>query len=145
MDFLTQVTQAQQVQPFHFSDPHNQPARCNLVVSPAQGWAIATELSASGGTGLIHCHISLAARICQEYDIQPEALALFTRYTYAETHADMYVVRFGHGSRDFFEGVHFVAPSREQLTEDEAAHLVQVLAGGRAPSPVWRAIGQPHR
>jgi hypothetical protein len=144
MDFLTEVTQAQQVQPFLFPDSNSKPTKCNLLVSPAQKWAIATELPA-GGTGLIHCHISLAAAICKEYDIEPEALMLFIRYTYAEQHSDMYVVRFGHGSRDFFEGVHFVAPQREQLTEDEAAQLVQEVSNGRAPASHWRALAQPHR
>lgn len=145
MDFLTEVTQAQQVQPFHFFDASSKPTRCNLVVHPARKWAIATELTEGGYTGLAQCSITLATKICQEYDIEPEALILFTRYAYAPNYSSLYVVRFGHGSRDFFEGVHFVAPHRDALTEDEAAQLVQELTNGQAPPASWRALAQSHR
>ena len=144
MEFLSEVAEAQQVQPFYFFDSSNQPTRCSLVVHPAQKWAIATELSATAYTGLAQCPITLAAKICQEYEIEPEGLILFTRSTYGTDYSLFYAVRFGHGHRDFFEGVHFVAPSRDKLTDDEAAELLQTLSSGQAPAPTWRALAKAH-
>ena len=145
MDTLNQVAGVQQVQPFHFFTASSQPTRCDLLVNPAQKWAIATELTQAGYTGLAQCHITLATKICQEYEIEPETLILFTRYAYVPDYSSLYVVRFAHGSRDFFEGVHFVTPYRDTLTDDQAAQLVQQLSAGQAPPAAWRALAQPHR
>lgn len=144
MEFLSEVAEAQQVQPFHFFDANGKPTRCSLVVHPAQKWAIATELANTAYTGLAQCPTTLATKICQEYEIEPEALILFTRYTYAPDHSSMYVVRFGHGTRDFFEGVHLVAPSRDALTDADVAELLQSLSNGQAPATAWRALAKPH-
>ncbi|MFD2719667.1 hypothetical protein ACFST9_13140 [Hymenobacter monticola] len=57
------------------------PTRCELVVHPEQGWDVATEL-AENGAGLAQCQVTLAAKICQENNIDPQALTLFTRHAY---------------------------------------------------------------
>lgn len=80
MQDFRQLPGVYQVQPFHFFDPHHQPTRCELVVQPAQGWAVATELPDAKGAGLMYSLTTLAAKICQEYEVAPAQLSLFVRY-----------------------------------------------------------------
>ena len=126
--------------PFHFyDDDKQQPARCELVVHPAQGWAVATELE-SETTGLSQCQLTLAARICQQYNIEPQDLALFTRYAYTDTYENVYVLHFVSGERDLFDGIRFMGPCRERLTLADVDALVARLREGQAPAPQWRAL-----
>jgi hypothetical protein len=39
---LSELPDVRQVQPFHFYDAQHKPTKCDLLVNPAQGWAIAT-------------------------------------------------------------------------------------------------------
>ena len=56
--------------PFHlYDDVKQQPTRCELVVHPAQGWAVATELE-NGTAGLSQCPVTLAAKVCQQFNIR---------------------------------------------------------------------------
>lgn len=127
--------------PFHFyDDVKRQPARCELVVHPSHGWAVATELEKGVVGSLVQCHASLAAKICQEYEIAPGALTLFTRYAYSSNYENVYAVRFGHGERDLFNDVRFLAPRRDLLSPEDIADLVQTLQRGEAPAPGWRAL-----
>ncbi len=125
--------------PFHlYDDVKRQPTRCELVVHPGQGWAVATEMA--GGAGLAQCHLTLATLICQQYPIAPAALTLFTRYAYTTAHESIYAVRFGVGERDLFDDIRFVGPRREALNSEDVAALQQALTTGQAPAPGWRAL-----
>ena len=128
--------------PFHlYDDVKRQPARCELVVHPGQGWAVATELPDST-PGLAVCQVTLATKICQEYGIDPQDLTLFTRYAYAGSYENVYAVRFVSGERDLFDGIRFLGPRRDLLNPEDVAALVQQLTAGEAPAPGWRAL--PH-
>lgn len=129
--------------PFHLYDDVKQaPTRCEVVVHPEQGWAVATELAEGGAAGLAQCPLTLAAKICQEYSIDPQALALFTRYAYTGNYENVYAVRFVSGERDLFDGIRFLGPRRDMLSPEEVDMLVQQLSSGQAPAPEWRAL--PH-
>lgn len=126
--------------PFHlYDDVKQQPTRCELVVHPAQGWAVATELE-NGTAGLSQCPVTLAAKVCQQFNIDPQALTLFTRYAYTGNYENVYVVRFVSGERDLFDGVRFLGPRRDMLRPEEVDALVQQLSSGQAPAPAWRAL-----
>lgn len=129
--------------PFHFFDPQHQPTRCELAVHPQHGWAVATELP-EVAPGLTACSLTLATKLCQEFDIAPAALVLFTRYTYSSNYENIYVVRFGHGEKDLFDGVRFLAPHRDLLTPEQVASLVDELRAGQAPASTWRALAPAH-
>ena len=129
--------------PFHlYDDVKRQPTRCELVVHPAQGWAVATELPDSGTAGLALCQVTLATKICQEYGIDPTALTLFTRYAYTGNYENVYAVRFVSAERDLFDGIRFLGARRDMLNPEEVTELVQQLTGGENPAPVWRALPQ---
>ena len=145
MNSLHLLADVTHVLPFHlYDDVKRQPTRCELVVHPAQGWAVASELPQTlqqpALIGLVQCHITLAAKICQEYNIEPSALTLFTRYAYSDNFENVYAVHFGHGERDLFDGVRFVEPRRGMLNQEDAAALAVQLRSGQAPAPVWRAL-----
>lgn len=126
--------------PFHlYDDVNQQPTRCELVVHPVQGWAVATELE-SGTAGLVQCHMTLASKICQQYNIEPQALTLFTRYNYTGNYENVYVVRFVSGTRDLFDGVRFIGPYRNILCIEDIHTLVQQLSTGQNAAPQWRAL-----
>lgn len=137
MESLANVPGVSQAEPFYLSDDtKHQPLRCSLLVHPGQGWAIATEIE--GGPGLAQSHVTLATKVCQQYGIAPEALALFTRYAHGDQ--NMYAVHFDVGEPDLFEGVRFLGAHREQLHLLDVAALVEALASGQAPAPAWRAV-----
>lgn len=139
METLLSLPSILEKKPFHFFDAQAQPTRCDLIVSPAQGWAIATELPQTGRAGLNQCPQTLAAKICGEYGIAPGMLILLIRYAYPD--ADSYfVVRFVQGGADLFDGLTFIGPSREPLDPDQVAELFQQLTAGEAPQPLLRAI-----
>lgn len=141
MNLLHTLAGVKHALPFDlFDDTRHQPTRCELVVHPAQGWAVATELPDSGTAGLALCQVTLATKLCQEYEIDPRALTLFTRYAYSAAHESVYAVRFVSGDRDLFDGVRFLGPRRDMLNPEDVAALVQQLTEGRAPAPVWRAL-----
>jgi hypothetical protein len=129
-----------QAQPFHFFDPHHQPTKCELVVCPAQGWAVATELPDAKGAGLMHSLTTLASKVCTEYNIAPAQLSLFARYAYSDEATGWYMVRFDHSDRDLFDGVRFLAPTRKEVPPDVAGVLLKELASGQAPALEWRAV-----
>lgn len=129
------------VLPFHlYDDVTRQPARCELVVHPAHGWAVATEPEQGAVGSLLQCPVTLAAKVCQQYGIAPGALSLFTRYAYSSNYENVYAVRFGHGERDLFNDVRFLAPRRDMLSPEDVAALVQALQQGQVPAPTWRAL-----
>ncbi|OGX84108.1 hypothetical protein BEN47_16660 [Hymenobacter lapidarius] len=139
METPLDIPGTQQVRPFHFFDAQHQPTRCDLVVHPAHGWAIATELPQSGHAGINQCPHTLAAKICGEYDVDPAALVLLVRYAYPA--ADSYfVVRFIQGDRDLFDGFTFLGPSREPLDPDQVAELLAQLTAGEEPRATFRAV-----
>ncbi|MFC6225833.1 hypothetical protein ACFP2F_21490 [Hymenobacter artigasi] len=142
MNSLSTLAGVTHVLPFHlYDDVKQQPTRCELVVHPAQGWAVATELD-NGTAGLIQCQVTLATKICQEYHIDPQALTLFTHYAYTGNYENVYVVRFVSGTRDLFDGIRFLGPRRYMLTPEDVTVLVQLLNNGQAPASEWRAL--PH-
>ena len=140
MDALLQVPGVVHVPIFHFyDDEKRQPARCELLVAPDLGWAVATEL-ADGGPGLVKCHLTLAVRVCQHYPIEPSLLTLFTRYTDQSTYQNLYSLHFATGGRDLFEGVAFGGVSRRAVADADTPFLIQALQS-REPLPVeWRAV-----
>jgi hypothetical protein len=140
---FSDVAAVREVQPFNFSDAQRKPRTCDLLVNPAQGWAIATESADAEGAGLMQSFAPLAAKICQEYQIEPAQLTLFVRYAYDNAFTSLYVVHFAHGERDLFEGVRFLTPRRQELPFEAAAELLEQLQSGQAPSPTLRAIPQP--
>lgn len=142
METLLQIPGIQQIQPFHFLDSNHQPTKCNLLVHPAQGWAIATELHLAGQTPIQYCALTLASKVCQEFSIDPTALALFSRYDYGEV-ASYYVLHFVHGGPDLFFGISFLGPLRDVLPQEQAEQLFQQLAAGQQPAPELRALRKP--
>jgi hypothetical protein len=142
MESLLDIPGIQEKKPFHFFDAQAQPTRCDLVVSPAQGWAIATELPQTGRAGLNQCPQTLAAKICGEYGIAPSLLLLLIRYAYPD--ADSYfVVRFVQGGADLFDGFTFIGPRREPLDPNQVEELFHQLKAGQEPQPLLRAIQPP--
>jgi hypothetical protein len=145
MNSLHLLADVTHVLPFHlYDDVKRQPTRCELVVHPGQGWAVASELPQTlqqpALIGLVQCHITLAAKICQEYNIEPGLLTLFTRYAYSDNYENVYAVRFGHGERDLFDGIRFVEPRRDMLNQEDVTALVEQLSSGQAPAQGWRAL-----
>lgn len=142
MENLLTIPGIKQVRPLHFFDAQAQPTRCNLLVHPAQGWAITTELPQAGRAGIGQCPQTLAAKICGEYGIAPAALVLLARYAYPD--ADSYfLVRFVQGGADLFDGFTFIGPHREPLDPHQVAVLFNQLVAGEQPAPNWRAIQPP--
>lgn len=145
MNSLHLLADVTHVLPFHlYDDVKRQPTRCELVVQPAQGWAVATELPQTlqqpALIGLVQCHVTLAAKVCQEYNIEPSSLTLFTRYAYSDNYENVYAVHFGHGERDLFDGIRFLEPRRVMLNQEDVGALVVQLRSGQAPPPAWRAL-----
>ncbi|MDF7815276.1 hypothetical protein [Hymenobacter sp. YC55] len=157
MEALLQMPCVVHVPQFHlYDDEKRQPASCELMVAPALGWAIATELI-DGGPGLARCHQTLAIKVCQQYPIEPGVLTLFTRYTDRKTYENLYVLHFASGGRDLFNDITFVGSTRRPVAELDTPFVVQMLqAAGMQPAmkqpgaslpPEWRALkdvaGQP--
>ena len=136
---FSELPNVRQVQPFHFYDAQQKPTKCDLLVNPAQGWAIATDRPDAGGAGLMQSFAPLAAKICQEYQIDPAQLTLLVRYAYDNDFSSLYVVYFAHGERDLFDGVRFLTPKRQELPPAAAAELLEQLHSGQAPSSTLRA------
>lgn len=140
MNSLSTLAGVTHALPFHlYDDVKREPTRCELVVHPAQGWAVATELEGTT-TGLIQCQVTLATKICQEYGIDPLALTLLTRYAYTGNYENVYVVRFVSGERDLFDGIRFLGPRRDMLNPEDVTELVEQLSNGQAPAQQWRAL-----
>jgi hypothetical protein len=143
MNSLSTLAGVTHALPFHlYDDVKQQPTRCELVVHPAQGWAVATELEGNP-TGLIQCQATLATKICQEYGIDPQALTLLTRYAYTGNYENVYVVRFVSGERDLFDAIRFLGPRRDMLKPEDVDALVQQLSNGEAPAQQWHALSHP--
>lgn len=124
--------------PFHlYDDDKRQPVTCDLIVQPAQGWAVATEL-ADGGPGLILCPLTLATAVCSKYTIGPEQLVLFVRYAYASDYESVYSLHFAAGGRDLFGGVRFAGATRHLVPVADLPTLMQDLSTGQAA--VWKAL-----
>ncbi|MCC2548480.1 hypothetical protein LJY25_18680 [Hymenobacter sp. BT175] len=142
METLLSIPGLQQAHPFHFFDIRAQPTRCDLVVHPAHGWAIATELPAAGRSGILDCAENLAAKICDEYGIAPNELVLVVRYVYPKTDS-YFLYRFVHGARDLFGGFTFIGAHREPLDPEYAGQLLERFLLGEKPGPEMRAIQNP--
>lgn len=141
MDSLLQLPGTVHVPIFHlYDDEKRQPARCELVVAPTQGWAVATQLNDQGGPALVVCHQTLAIKVCQLYPIEPERLVLFTRYADASTYQNLYSLHFISGGRDLFNEISFTGPSRKAVAELDAPFLLQALQSGEPLPPEWRAL-----
>lgn len=142
METLLSLPGIQERKPFYLFDAQSQPTKCDLVVSPEQGWAIATELPQAGRTSLSQCPQTLAAKICSEYGNAPALLILLVRYAYPD--ADSYfLVRFVQGGADLFDGFTFIGPSREPLDPKQVEELFDQLRAGQEPHPALRAIHPP--
>jgi len=139
MENLLNLPGTRHVRPLHFFDAQAQPTRCDLLVHPAQGWAVATELPQNGRAGINQCPQSLAAKFCGEYGIALEALVLLARYAYPDEDS-YFLVRFVHGSADLFDGFTFAGPSREPLDPNQVEELFTQLTAGQEPQPQLRAI-----
>jgi hypothetical protein len=129
-------------QPFHFIGVCAQPAQCDLVVNPAQGWAIATEPPQAGQTGFNECAESLAAKICEDYDIAPTGLVLIAHYVYAGKYY-YFRYHFVHGDHDIFGGITFIGAHRKPLAPEQVALFLQQLIAGDQPEPEMIAIQNP--
>lgn len=139
MEPILSLPGIQEMKPFHFFDAQAQPTRCDMVVSSAQGLAIATELPQTGRAGLNQCAHTLAAKICGEYDIAPSLLILLVRYAYPGT--DSYFVHhFVQGGTDLFNGFTFLGPSREPLAPLQVKELFTQLKAGQEPHAFLRAV-----
>ena len=108
---FSDVAAVREVQPFHFLDAQRKTIACDLLVNPAQVWAIATERPDAEGAGLMQSFAPLAAKICQDYQLDPAQFTLLVRYAYDNDFTSLYVVHFAQGERDLFEGVRFLAPA----------------------------------
>jgi hypothetical protein len=139
MDYLLHIPGALHVPIFHIYDEKRQPARCELLVAPDLGWAVATQLN-EGGPGLVICHQTLAIKVCQLYPIEPERLVLFTRYTDLRTYQNVYSLHFASGGRDLFNEISFVGPTRRAVAELDTPFLLQALQSGEPLPPEWRAL-----
>ena len=139
MENLLHISGIQQLKPVHFFNTDHQPTRCDLLVHPAQGWAIATELHPAGQPGLVHCALTLASKICQEFRIDPAVLALLSRHEY-NSFASYNVLHFVHGGPDLFLGISFLGPLRNPLPMEQAEQLFQQLSAGQPPGPELRAL-----
>ena len=141
MDALLQLPGVDHVPVFHiYDDEKRQPARCELMVAPALGWAVATQLY-DGGPGLVVCHQTLAVKVCQLYPIAPERLVLFTRYADPErTYQNLYSLHFASGGRDLFNEISFVGPTRRPVAELDTPFLMQALQAGEPLPAEWRAL-----
>ena len=142
LEKLRNIPGVQLAQPFHFTGLRAQVAQCDLVVHPAQGWAIATEPPLARGTGFNECAENLAGKICEDYDIAPTALVLIAHYVYAAK--DYYFqYHFVHGDHDVFGGITFIGAHRKPLDPEQAVQLLQQLLAGREPGPEMIAIQNP--
>lgn len=140
MEALANIAGVVQANPFHiYDDAKRQPVKCDLVVNPSQGWAVATEL-ADGGPGLVLCPITLATAVCREYHIEPESLTLFVRYAFAANYESIYVLRFAAGGRDLFDGVRFEGANRQMVPTVDVPELMEALRAGQAPAATGRAL-----
>lgn len=140
MNTLENLPGVVHVNPFHlYDDDKRQPVKCDLLVHPGQGWAVATEL-ADGGPGLVMCPLTLATAICTQYSIEPEKLLLFTRYAYAADYQSIYTLHFGAGGRDLFDGVRFAGATRQLVPELDVPALIEALSTDQLPAASMKAI-----
>lgn len=129
LEKLRSIPGVQFAQSLPFAGVHSQRAQCDLVVHPAQGWAIATEPPEAGGTAFNECAENLAAKICADFDIAPTALVLIANYDYAGR--DYYLLyHFVHGDHDIFGGITFIGGHREPLDPAQIFQLEQHLVAG---------------
>jgi hypothetical protein len=134
MESLAALPGVVHANPFHlYDDDKRQPVKCDLVVQPAQGWAVATEL-ADGGPGLVLCPLTLAT--CN--NIEPEKLALFVRYAYDTSYESIYSLHFAASGRDLFDGVRFTEATRHLVPIVDVPALLNVLSTGQTAT--WRAL-----
>lgn len=130
--------------PFFLPDEsRSERVRCELVVHPALGWAIATEIEAPDSAVLVRSLVNLATQVCLDYGIDPCQLVLFIRYAFTPAYENLYAVRFGAGGRDLFNGVRFCDPRRELLNLEQLTLLEQSLLSGQGSLLHWRALAQP--
>jgi hypothetical protein len=138
MNTLESIAGVTHTNPFHlYADEKRQPVKCDLVVQPAQGWAVATELS-DGGPGLILCPLTLAAAICRDYSIEPEKLVLVVRYAFGADYENLYLLHFATGERDLFDAVRFSGPARHLVPQLDVPALLEALSTGQVAP--WRAL-----
>jgi len=131
MESLAALPGVVHANPFHlYDDDKRQPVKCDLVVHPGQGWAVATEL-ADGGPGLVLCSLTLATSICSQYNIEPEKLALFVRYAYGTDYESIYSLHFAAGGRDLFDGVRFTGATRHLVPIVDVPALLDALSAGQ--------------
>ncbi len=142
LEKLRSIPGIQLTQPFHFTGVGAQLAQCDLVVNPPQGWAIATEPPQARHTGFNECAESLAAKICEDYDIAPTALVLLAHYVYAGR-GYYFLYRFVHGDHDILGGITFIGGHREPLDPAQVVQLEQHLVAGGQPGPELIAIQNP--
>jgi hypothetical protein len=136
MNTLQTIPGVTHTSPFHlYDDEKRQPVKCDLLVHPAQGWAVATEL-ADGGPGLLLCPLTLATSICREYKIEPEKLVLFVRYAYGADYENIYALHFVEGGRDLFDTVRFTGASRQLVPLVDMPVLLEALRTGQAAT--WK-------
>jgi hypothetical protein len=143
MNPLTADSYAKDVAAFHFCDHNQQPIKCRLLVHPSQGWAVATELPDT--KGLVQAAPALAAKICQQYTIDPSFLTLLTRHINGNYYEAYYAVHFGHSERGLQNSFCFQNATRQLLGPEEIALLLQRLQAGVAPDPALRALKSPYR
>ena len=142
MENLLSIPGSQRAEPFYFFNDLAQPARCEVLVHPANGWAIVTDLPLFFWDRIGLRSLDLAAMLCDQYGIAPTALVLLARY--ASPHADSYcLLRFVHGDRDIFGGFTFIGPMREPLDPKQVAELLARLNAGGPPQRSLRAIKNP--
>lgn len=140
MDSLLQMPGVIHAPIFHlYDDEKRQPARCELMVAPALGWAVATQIN-DGGLGLVVCRQTLAVKVCQLYPIEPERLVLFLRYTDLSTYQNLYSLHFASGGRDLFNEISFVGPTRRPVAELDTPFLIKALQAGEPLPSEWRAL-----
>ncbi|QNE42302.1 hypothetical protein F1C16_22010 (plasmid) [Hymenobacter sp. NBH84] len=142
MENLRNIPGVQMAPSFNFTGVRAQLAQCDLVVHPAQGWAIATEPPEARVTGFNECAENLAAKICIEYDIAPTALVLVAHYVYAGNEY-YFLYHFVHGDHDIFGGITFIGAHRKLLDAGQVAQLLQHLLAGGQPGPEMIAIQNP--
>jgi hypothetical protein len=140
MNTLENLPGVTHANPFHlYDDEKRRPVKCDLVVNPAEAWAVATELT-DAGPGLVLCPLTLATAVCTKYDIAPERLMLFVRYAYAADYESIYSLHFVAGGRDLFDGVRFVGATRQLVPQVDVPALLEALSTSQAPAVSMRAI-----
>jgi len=141
MNLLTTDPLVKEVAAFHFCDHNQQPTKCRLLVHPLQGWAVATELPDT--KGLVQSAPALAAKICQQYNIDPCILTLLTRHVNGNYYEAYYAVHFGHSEQSLRNSLCFKGATRQLLGPEETANLLRRLQAGMAPDPALRALQSP--